>query len=111
MPFYAVRVGRTPGIYPTWDLCQEQVLKFGGAQFKKFNSKYEAESFMNMAVKQDTEGLDNKRNQSNKGNQRFEFYFTYDLLISFKLLLQAVVMLLFLQILMGLRNNHSKSII
>ena len=33
---YAVRLGRTPGIYTTWDECKEQVHKFKGAEYKGF---------------------------------------------------------------------------
>lgn len=35
-PFYAVKVGRTPGIYTTWKECEEQVHGFKGARYKKF---------------------------------------------------------------------------
>lgn len=44
--FYAVRIGRKPGIYETWDECLIQVHKFIGAKFKKFNNKDEALSFI-----------------------------------------------------------------
>ena len=46
MPFYAVAKGRIPGIYKTWAECQEQVTGFGGAIFKKFETKGEAELFI-----------------------------------------------------------------
>ncbi|KAE9409294.1 ribonuclease H-like protein [Gymnopus androsaceus JB14] len=47
--FYAVRVGRVPGIYGTWDECSIQVKGFPGAKFQKFLSKAEAEAFVTMA--------------------------------------------------------------
>lgn len=45
--FYAVKIGRNPGIYCTWDECFEQVNKFPGAKYKAFASYPEAEEFMN----------------------------------------------------------------
>lgn len=46
MKFYAVRVGRSPGIYTTWDSCAAQVKGYPGAVYKSFKSREEAESFM-----------------------------------------------------------------
>ncbi|GAV02111.1 hypothetical protein RvY_12714-2 [Ramazzottius varieornatus] len=43
---YAVRVGRTPGIYKTWDECAEQVKAFSGARYKKFKTIEEAQAFI-----------------------------------------------------------------
>ena len=34
--YYAVKVGRVPGIYSSWDECLEQVNKYPKAKFKKF---------------------------------------------------------------------------
>ena len=45
--FYAVRVGREPGIYESWDECKEQVFKFKGAVYSSFETKEEAEKFIN----------------------------------------------------------------
>ena len=44
--FYAVRVGKNPGIYTSWDECKENVHGFGGAEYKSFPTLSEAESFM-----------------------------------------------------------------
>ena len=44
--FYAVRVGKNPGIYTNWDECKENVHGFGGAEYKSFPTLSEAESFM-----------------------------------------------------------------
>ncbi len=41
--FYVVWTGRQPGIYNTWDECKAQTFGFEKAQFKKFNSRDEAE--------------------------------------------------------------------
>ena len=47
MPYYAVKKGRTPGVYLTWDECKKQVDGFAGAIFKKFNRENEALDFVN----------------------------------------------------------------
>lgn len=45
--FYAVLVGRTPGIYNTWDECLQRTQGFSGAQFKSFTSYQDALDYMN----------------------------------------------------------------
>lgn len=47
--FYAVKVGRTPGIYETWAECQKQISGFSGAVYKSFASREEAQSFVSGA--------------------------------------------------------------
>ena len=47
MKYYAVRKGRVPGIYHSWDECRAQVDKFSGAEFKSFHSEKEAEHYLN----------------------------------------------------------------
>ena len=37
--FYAVRKGKTPGIYTSWDLCRAQVHGFSGAEYKSFPTR------------------------------------------------------------------------
>lgn len=44
--FYAVRVGRTPGIYLSWDECKKNVDGFSGPVYKSFKTRAEAEAFM-----------------------------------------------------------------
>ncbi|GAA6054566.1 hypothetical protein JCM3770_006035 [Rhodotorula araucariae] len=44
--FYAVRVGRTPGVYTSWNDCVAQVNGFQGARHKKFPTRSEAEAFV-----------------------------------------------------------------
>lgn len=51
--FYAVKIGRNPGIYNSWAECQQQVNGFKGAIFKSFKTKEEADNFIN--------GEDNKK--------------------------------------------------
>ena len=44
--YYAVRKGRTPGIYKSWEECKAQVHGFKEAAYKSFPSLKEAEAFM-----------------------------------------------------------------
>lgn len=44
--YYAVRVGKTPGIYFTWDDCKAMVEGYPGAKYKSFSSLAEAEAFL-----------------------------------------------------------------
>lgn len=44
--FYAVKQGRIPGIYLTWDQAKRQIDHFSGAVYKSFPTKAEAEAFM-----------------------------------------------------------------
>ena len=53
--YYAVRVGKTPGIYFTWADCSAQVTGFKGAKYKSFQNIEEALEFMGET------NLDNKR--------------------------------------------------
>lgn len=46
MSFYAVKVGKVPGIYETWNECSANVNGFSGAEYKKFASKSEAEAYI-----------------------------------------------------------------
>lgn len=44
--YYAVRVGKTPGIYLTWDDCKSMVDGYPGAKYKSFTNIEEAEAFL-----------------------------------------------------------------
>ena len=47
--YYAVRTGRTPGIYESWTDCKAQIDKYKGAVFKAFTDKAAAEAFLQPA--------------------------------------------------------------
>lgn len=49
--YYAVRKGKTAGIYMNWDDCKAQVQGFSGAEYKSFPTITEAETYMGGAVK------------------------------------------------------------
>lgn len=44
--YYAVRVGKIPGIYMNWDDCKAMVDGYPGAKYKSFSSIEEAENFL-----------------------------------------------------------------
>lgn len=50
--FYAVRIGRNPGIYTSWKECNEQVYKFPGSEYKGFTGLHQAKLYMSKATKQ-----------------------------------------------------------
>ncbi len=47
MPYYAVKKGKKTGIYTSWDEAKAQVTNFSNPIYKKFQTKQEAEDFMN----------------------------------------------------------------
>lgn len=44
--YYAVRKGRSPGIYRTWEECRKNTNGFSGAEYKGFQTKEEAIEYM-----------------------------------------------------------------
>lgn len=48
--FYAVRIGRTPGIYHTWETCKAEVAGFSGAQYKSFPTLEQAREYLGDAA-------------------------------------------------------------
>ena len=44
--YYAVKKGKTPGIYLTWNDCKAQTDGYSGAIYKSFQSAEEAENFV-----------------------------------------------------------------
>ena len=51
--YYAVKKGKKPGVYRTWDECKAQTDGFSGAIFKSFKTQEEAEAFIGIK-KEDT---------------------------------------------------------
>jgi ribonuclease HI len=45
MPYYAVKRGRTPGVYRTWFRCSSQIDGFEGAKYKTFTKFKDAKDF------------------------------------------------------------------
>ena len=44
--FYAVAIGRKPGIYHSWPACKKQVHRYGGARFKGFETEEECRRYI-----------------------------------------------------------------
>ena len=49
---YAVRVGKSRGIFDTWDECKAMVQGFKGAEYKSFPTREEAENYLNQKKEQ-----------------------------------------------------------
>lgn len=52
--YYAVAKGRNPGVYDNWSECQDQIMGFKGARYKKFDNESDAYNF----IEQDMETYD-----------------------------------------------------
>lgn len=48
--FYAVRKGKTPGIYKTWSECRAQVEGFSCAEYKSFKTLQDAQEYVNALI-------------------------------------------------------------
>lgn len=46
MKFYAVKNGRTPGVYRTWADAKKQVDGFSGAEYKSFENITDATDYL-----------------------------------------------------------------
>ncbi len=46
MKYYAVRHGRTNGVFESWSECEAQVKGFKNASFKSFKTRQEALDFV-----------------------------------------------------------------
>jgi hypothetical protein len=44
--YYAVKRGRQPGVYRTWEQCERQVDGFSRCEFKAFTSEHEAQHYL-----------------------------------------------------------------
>lgn len=63
--FYAVKRGRKPGIYLTWEDCKAMVHGFPGAIYKSFKTKKEAEEFLGMGTLLNLESNSESNSESN----------------------------------------------
>ena len=46
MSYYAVHIGKTPGIYKNWNDCKINVIGYKGAVYKKFENLTDAKKFL-----------------------------------------------------------------
>lgn len=56
--YYAVKVGRIPGIYQTWDETKEQINGYSSAVYKGFTTLHDAEQFI---LESNEQASDNKK--------------------------------------------------
>lgn len=63
MSFYAIGVGRVPGIYSTWAECQAQTNKFSNAKFKKFGTRADAQAYVDLYNKTEKATLKRKADE------------------------------------------------
>lgn len=52
--FYAVKEGRSTGIYGSWEECKKQIDGYSGAKYKSFKSMQEATAYLNDAFVNET---------------------------------------------------------
>lgn len=69
LKYYAVRIGRIPGIYLTWSQTEEQVKGFSGADYKSFFTEEEAIAYLSG---KDREENCNELNETEQINQKIE---------------------------------------
>lgn len=75
--FYAVKSGRKPGIYRTWNECEKQVKGFQGARFKSFKTLQDAQNFIGTIVEQKKTNPSNvisQRSSLSKGTTSSKYY-------------------------------------
>ena len=53
--YYAVKIGRKPQIYTSWEECQAPVTGYSGAKFKKFKEEENAKKYMKQEKEEDNE--------------------------------------------------------
>lgn len=76
LAFYAVKIGRVPGVYKSWEEANKQVLRFSGAICKKFSNQAQARAFAKSSkptlskknLDKDLDKYWNSNRSSNKNN-------------------------------------------
>lgn len=66
MKFYAIKNGRKPGIYRTWDEAKAQVDGFSGAEYKSFSHITDATDYLNW--NKETQGEEIKKDEDTLQN-------------------------------------------
>ena len=67
--FYAVKVGKKPGIYDTWSETEEQVKGFPGAMHKSFSTEDEAIRYISC---EDTKEIKSEYDETSAINEKVE---------------------------------------
>lgn len=53
MKYYAVRIGRNPGVYTTWDACKSEIHRYPGGEFKSFSQLQQAKDWLEKREEQE----------------------------------------------------------
>ena len=64
--YYAVKQGRVPGVYETWDDCKNQVDGYSGAVYKSFAALAQAKEFLGIVVENTLAVSDKKLSTNSK---------------------------------------------
>lgn len=48
--YYAVRVGKVPGVYESWEECKKNIDGFSNAEYKSFGKKEDAIAYLNVDI-------------------------------------------------------------
>lgn len=70
--YYAVKKGRTPGIYMTWDDCRKMVDGFPDAKYKSFKTLEEAKEFIDSGIDNKIDLINDNTDQVNKFENIYE---------------------------------------
>lgn len=71
--YYVVRKGRKPGIYLNWSDCEEEVVGFKGAEYKKTKTIQEAENFLR-GIEKESKILESEEDRANLKNNELIAY-------------------------------------
>lgn len=72
--YYAVRVGKVPGIYLTWNDCKAMVDGYPGAKYKSFPTIAEAEAFLGGVSVQVEETAQIEETATSKSVETVQYY-------------------------------------
>lgn len=67
--FYAVKVGKIPGIYGTWSETEEQVKGFPGAVYKSFSTEEDAIRYISCEDIKEIKSVSDETSAINKKNR------------------------------------------
>lgn len=81
--FYAVKNGKVPGIYTSWEDCKAQVSNFPGCDFKGFETKEEALIYLGV-LSEDTINTSETEAIAYTDGSFFEDKFSYGVIIFWK---------------------------
>ncbi|MCH5186111.1 MAG: ribonuclease H family protein [Oscillospiraceae bacterium] len=83
--FYAVRCGRSTGIFTSWDECKRYVTGYPGAAFKGFERIEDAEAFMNVDTSNNNENIGDRATAYVDGSYNAKNkHFSYGAVIMYK---------------------------